>query len=256
MPKLFIAAVVALFWLLLLPNAAIADEFNCFQSGECPPPALADSKSCILNRDYTIEIDEVNGSDVVVISPHGGKIESHTSQITQDLAERYMWNRYDFSGHGSTDCLSGLGNYARLHITSTNFDEPQALELVSSHPKSVAIHGYKKEREYPEGTICVGGGNKAQKSAFIDRIQDNQYAFPEYELRAIDPTKPGSGKMCNDLKGQKAKNIVNRNSSKKGGLQLELNIVMRKDLTKSGVAYDKLRDVFYGAIFQTMNASE
>ena len=138
---------------LFTPASARADEFNCFQAGNCSPPALSYSNQCLEGQDYTINAVDVPSSDVVVLSPHGGKIELKTSEIAEDIAALYNWNRYDFAAHGTSTCLNGLGNYKRLHITSSHFDEPQALALVGSHPKSVSIHGYGSSRGYPSGTI-------------------------------------------------------------------------------------------------------
>ena len=129
---------------LFTPASAYADEFNCFQAGNCPAPALSDSDRCLEGRDYTIGAVDVPKSDVVVLSIHGGQIELKTSKIAENLANLYNWNHYDFAGHGTATCLNGLSQYQRLHITSSRFDEPQALALVESHPKSVSIHGYSQ----------------------------------------------------------------------------------------------------------------
>ena len=237
---------------LFIPASVRADEFNCFQAGNCSPPALSDSTQCLEGQDYTINTVDVPNSDVVVLSPHGGKIELKTSNIAEDIATLYNWSRYDFAAHGTSTCLDGLSNYKRLHITSTHFDEPQALALVSSRPKSVSIHGYGSSRGYSSGTICVGGKNMAQVSAFIDYIETNKDAFTGYELQAVDGTQAQSGDVCEGLRGMSSSNIVNKNSSGMG-LQLELNKVMRKDLVKSSSTYDELRNVFYGAISHAMN---
>ena len=237
---------------LFSPAFTHADEFNCFQTGNCAPPALFDSSQCLAGQDYTINAVDVQSSDVVVLSPHGGKIELKTSNIAEDIANLYNWNLYDFTAHGTSSCLDGLSNYKRLHITSTHFDEPQALALVSSHPKSVSIHGYGNSRGYSSGTICVGGKNTAQVSAFIDYIETNKNSFTGYELQAVNATQARSGDICEGLKGTSSSNIVNKNSNGMG-LQLELNKVMRKDLVKSSSTYDELRNVVYGAISHAMN---
>lgn len=237
---------------LLKTASASADEFNCFQAGNCPPPALSDSEQCLEGPDYTISTFEVPGSDVVVLSIHGGQIELKTSQIAAELAALYNWHHYDFAAYATPICLNGLSHYQRLHITSAHFDEPQALALVKSHPQSVSIHGYSTSHGYPGGTICVGGKNQAQISAFIDYIETNKNAFTKYQLQPIDATQAPSGEVCAELKGTSSRHPVNQNTQGMG-LQLELNLILRKDLVKPSSPYDALRHVFYGAIYHAMN---
>jgi phage replication-related protein YjqB (UPF0714/DUF867 family) len=78
--------------------------------------------------DYEITISK-RGSDVTILSFHGGEIEPKTSEISYRLAEKYKWNRYDLNAHGTNTCLDGKNNFQRLHITSTNFDDPMPLIL-------------------------------------------------------------------------------------------------------------------------------
>ena len=116
----------------------------------------------------------------------------------------------------------------------------------------MSIHGYSISRGYPDGTICVGGKNTAQISAFIDYVETNKDAFTEYELQPVDATQARSGEVCEGLKGKSSHNIVNKNTNGMG-LQLELNKIMREDLVKSSSTYDVLRNVFYGAIYHALN---
>lgn len=241
----------------LVSNPAYADEFKCFQAGNCDPPALSNSEKCQTPRDYIVTVNQNEESDVVVISPHGYKIETYTSTISKDIADKYNWSRYDFSANvtedGNPECLGGLSYFKRLHITSSNFDEPQALAIVTAHPKSVSIHGYASRRRYPEGVICVGGKNEKQRNSFINYINTHNDRFNGYALDPIDATKNNvdSPYKCEDLGGVLSTNIVNKNSNGMG-LQLELNKVMRKNLVDSSSDYDELRNVFYEAITEAM----
>jgi phage replication-related protein YjqB (UPF0714/DUF867 family) len=232
--------------LLIMVASVAADYFKCVESGSCSGPALVDSTSCLQGRDYHININDP-GSSVVVLSIHGGRIEAKTSQIAQALADRYSWSHYGFQGHGQAACLDGLSNYRRLHITSSHFDETNAIALVGSRSHSVAIHGYSSRRGYPTGTICVGGRNSAQRAAFIDYIEQNRSVFGEYELIPVDATKAGTGESCDGLSGRSRRNIVNKNASGMG-LQIELHKTMRYDLVDPEPEYDALRELFYGAV--------
>ncbi|MEM9217887.1 MAG: poly-gamma-glutamate hydrolase family protein [Cyanobacteria bacterium P01_F01_bin.150] len=238
---------------LLYPKVAIADTFDCYQANQCDP-ALGTSRQCVLGRDYTITASQrYDKADVIVLSIHGGKIEPHTSQISQALATLYQWNRYDFAGHGTRQCLRGNSNFDILHITSSRFDEPDGIALVKAHPKAVSIHGYGSRRRYRRGTICVGGKNTNQISAFIEFLETQRDGFTAYQLRPIDATQAEAGDLCSGLGGTSARNIVNKTKTKKG-LQLELGQQMRQDLVNSHSPYDELRQIFYGAIAHAMES--
>lgn len=247
---LAIALNLSLFWGCSHPSA-MADTFNCFQAGNCTPPALSNSATCLANRDYTITVTNVS-SPVTVLSFHGGRIERHTSEISAKLQQLNHWNRYDLQAHGTATCLEGQSNYQRLHITSTRFDDPVAVNLVSQFPKAVAIHGY--DRPYPQGTICVGGANAAQVQAFMDHVNQQKSLFPNYDLLPVNaPQLTNPSENCFDLKGISAKNLVNRTSTGQG-LQLEFSQQLRADLVNPSLSYDSLRRIIYGAIAKALTS--
>jgi len=84
-----------------------------------------------LNEDYRIVVQDV-GSPVTVIAPHGGNIEPNTAEIAKLIA----------GDHYNCYCFEGIckGNNRRLHLTSHQFDEPQALRIISRSIAVVAIH--------------------------------------------------------------------------------------------------------------------
>jgi phage replication-related protein YjqB (UPF0714/DUF867 family) len=257
-------SILLISFLFFSPLALADDTFGCFDANVCGEKSLSSSTKYIINRDYDISISR-RGSDVTILSFHGGCIEPYTSEISQGLAEQYEWNRYDLKGHikGTSipDCYKEekqqKKNFRILHITSTNFDDPEAISLVEKHPMSVSIHGYSKERDtkpgYMRGTICVGGGNKAQVKKFREYINKSRLALP-YPLIPVNARgKDKEEDVCNKLQGTKLKNIVNKNGSGKGGLQLELSSGMRQDLANlDDVKFNSLRDVVYRAVAQAM----
>jgi phage replication-related protein YjqB (UPF0714/DUF867 family) len=91
--------------------------------------------------DFTITVSRRPFSAVAVIAPHGGKIESRTSEIARAIAGE-DFNLYLFEG------IKKRENYAALHITSRRFNEPSCLELLSTCPFVISIHG------------CVGGDER------------------------------------------------------------------------------------------------
>lgn len=235
---------------VLLVGVSANDFYQCYQSGHCSP-ALSNAVYCLEGRDYGVTVTNA-GSGVTVLSIHGGKIERHTSEISDELAKRYGWNRYDFDADGTAQCLTGTQdtNFKKLHITATKFDDPRAVALLAAHPKAVAIHGHGKS--YDKGSICVGGDDAAARDAFKKYIDDNASAWGGYELNAIDATEADSGDCSDDeLNGDDDANIVNRTSSG-AGLQLELHGEFRDDLVNTSSGFDGLRDLFYGAVRAAM----
>src|SRR3569833_305770 len=87
-------------------------------------------------------------SKVLIIAPHGGRIEPGTSQIAVLIAGE-TYNLYRFEG------LKPRGQNKTLHITSHRFDERKALRLAQKCSIVLGIHGCKGWR-----SIYVGGRNK------------------------------------------------------------------------------------------------
>jgi phage replication-related protein YjqB (UPF0714/DUF867 family) len=269
-------------------NYAFADTFDCYDKTCRPEKALVNSNECKKDRDYTITAIN-NENEITVLSIHGGKIEDYTSEISWDLSKRYGWNFYDFNGHieKDTPCWNldtsefKDKNFPVLHITSTNFDEPDAIDLVESHKKAVSIHGFSRTEKIPKTqTICVGGANEAQVSKFIEYIEGKRdktdkikdllgYSLNIINVPASESIPQKEKEIClkpRSLKGTDEDNIVNRtnkglnNNDKKGGLQIELNRKIRADLAEGKDERNAsppnknqlLRNVIYDAINHAM----
>ncbi len=84
---------------------------------------------------------------------HGGGIETGTSELAVGLAETNTRTIY-LKG------LKAAGN-ADLHITSTHFDEPHALTIISKEDYAVSFHGYNDKSE---NILQIGGADKALRS--------------------------------------------------------------------------------------------
>jgi phage replication-related protein YjqB (UPF0714/DUF867 family) len=95
-------------------------------------------------------------STVAIIAPHGGKIEPWTSAIaTAIAADDYCL--YCFEGRKRRENRD-------LHITSTHFDEPQCLTLVSGCDQVVAVHGCEGD----EQVVYVGGLDQYLRESIRD----------------------------------------------------------------------------------------
>ena len=152
--------------------------------------------------DFTITVSRRPFSAVAVIAPHGGKIESRTSEIARAIAGE-DFNLYLFEG------IKKRGNYAALHITSRRFDEPSCLELLSTCSFVIAIHG------------CVGGDERVLIGG-LDYTLKNKVAI-ELQQAGVDVQNDGHQFQATD-----PSNICNRGQSNRG-VQLELTGALRKN---------------------------
>lgn len=154
-----------------------------------------------LNRDYKIWVSDV-GSPITVMAPHGGRIEPRTSYIARKIA-RHKFNCYCFEGIKAE-------NNGCLHITSHNFDEPQALELIARSQTVVTVHACTDK----ESRVFLGGLDKKLISAIAARLK------AEGIVRARTNQR---------YPGLNPDNICNRGTARKGA-QLEVSRGLRDDL--------------------------
>lgn len=97
--------------------------------------------------DFSIKSRLIEGSELVVMAPHGGKIEPFTSELAAQVAHD-NYSMYAFEGH--------LRNNNRdLHITSHVFFEPTLDSLLQRHITALAFHG-RHDNGDPD-TIFLGG---------------------------------------------------------------------------------------------------
>jgi phage replication-related protein YjqB (UPF0714/DUF867 family) len=156
--------------------------------------------------DYLVQCTD-RGSRVLVLAPHGGGIEPGTSEIVKAVAGEDL-SFYLFEG------IKPRGNYETLHITSTSFDEPRALELLTACDKSIAIHGEKSSEEI----AFIGGGDAGLRPHIERFLKEAGFVVRQHD-------SPG-------LRGRSPGNICNRCRSG-AGLQLELSRGLRERLFRS-----------------------
>ena len=140
---------------------------------------------------------------VVVVAPHGGKIEPGTSELAVAIAQDDL-SLYCFEGRkpqGNRD----------LHITSARFDEPQGLALMQKAQRVLTVHGEGSEAEF----VRVGGLDEARVTALRAALRDAEFE--------VDPPVNAS------LEGRDRRNICNIGRSG-AGVQLEISLGLRKAL--------------------------
>ncbi len=148
-------------------------------------------------------------SGIAVMALHGGDIEPGTSEVAAALASP-LHSLYLFEG------LKDRRNL-QLHLASTRFDEPRALQLAQESDWVMTIHGCSGK----DATILVGGLH----TPLVCRIRDS---LSSAGFR-VD-TRSG-------LQGLNPQNLCNLGRSA-GGVQLELSSGLRRamflNLTRSG----------------------
>jgi len=156
--------------------------------------------------DFCISIVKREGSNIAIVAPHGGAIEPGTSEVAKEVANNDL-SLAIFEG------IKPKGN-KRLHITSTNFDEPRCVELVQESDTVVAIHGEGSN----ELSIFLGGRDDELGVQL-------KAAFERYGYAVKTHGNP-------DLHGLATENICNR--GRHGvGVQLELSSGLRQTFFQS-----------------------
>lgn len=146
----------------------------------------------------------VTRSPLIVIAPHGGAIESRTSEIAGAIA-----------GDNHTQCqFQGKlpdGQNGRLHVTSERWDVEECLILIAQRPHALSIHGASKSGKvvYVGGLDTVTGAKVAQK-------------LREARFTVVQPAPA-------DIAGTSPQNFVNKDADG-AGVQLELTKDLRLEL--------------------------
>lgn len=161
-------------------------------------------------KDFLVRCQQ-RAANIVVIAPHGGGIEPGTSELAEAIAGDDL-SFYVFEGIKSA-------NNRDLHITSTNFDEPQCLACVRAADLVVAVHGEESEEE----SVLVGGLDKARIQLLHNTLHRNGFCVETAE-------RPG-------LQALHQNNICNK-GRQRAGLQMELSAGLRQgffeSLTRAG----------------------
>lgn len=187
-----------------------ADEMASYRSFK----ELADGE--VEGQDYRIRID-LRDPGVLIVAPHGGKIEPMTAEISEAIAGM-DYSFYSFEG------LKVDGNGV-LHLDSHLFDEPQALQAVEQADVVITVHGQLDQKQ----EFVMTGGLHTRLCLEVERQlkSDGFQTWPPTEgLMGIDP-----------------RNICNRGKSRQG-VQLEISRKVRDSLKNDR---DRLR-VFAEAV--------
>ncbi len=167
-------------------------------------------------------------SAYAIIAPHGGKIEPGTAEIAESIAGTDL-SLYIFKA------TSKSKPDITLHITSTNFDEPECLDLLKYTETALAIHGAKDPETDPKERVWVGGNLHNE--------------FKPHLERELSPLNLFVG-INSDFTGTSPKNICNRGTSYQG-MQLELSRALRDRLKTDATFLSKFSNAVRTAMKKT-----
>ncbi|QQC88150.1 poly-gamma-glutamate hydrolase family protein [Streptomyces alfalfae] len=159
--------------------------------------------------DYRIRSTDPAGASLASIAIHGGGIEAGSGEMAREVAGTWL-RYYELDGMKS----SGNGD---LHITSTNYDEPRALALVTTARGCLSFHGYQDDDRLLS-TTAIGGRDTALAARAAG------------ELRAAGFTVTAA---TGDIAGTNPANICNRTLSG-SGVQLEMSQALRRSFFPGG----------------------
>lgn len=180
--------------------------------------------SNVSKDDYSIEINEVENSQVLIVSPHGGRIEFGTSELSKSIAGN-DFSRFDFSGKLIRE------NFKNLHVTSTKYNLKELTLLNDKSLITISLHGFKNP---PGGKFTVIGGlDEVGKELILNELSKNglEAELATDKFTAVNP-----------------ENLVNKNK-RKMGIQLEISTAQRiaffKDTELKLFERKTLSDEFY-----------
>ncbi|MBN9654295.1 poly-gamma-glutamate hydrolase family protein [Halobacillus sp. GSS1] len=173
-------------------------------------------------EDWVIATSSKGNQQWLVSAIHGGGIEETTSSLAEAIAgDDYPY--YAFKGRLASN------NFRNLHITSTNFDEPQALEMVGKADYHISIHGAGGD----EPMTLIGGRDQKFMKIVEQHLEEKGFSVEE---------------APEHLDGDHPDNYVNKTRTEKG-VQLEITRAQRKAFYKDG-------DISYSSRKETSNETE
>ncbi len=156
-------------------------------------------------KDYRIVVED-KGSDILIMAPHGGRIEPSTSEIARSIAGA-NFSLYLFEGLRKRP-------HSELHVTSHRYDEPLAVQIAKKCETVVAIHG-RKDGDDAE-TVWIGGLD-AETGRRIEEELSGAGFCAKVETEKLAAAHPN--------------NICNRGQTSRG-VQLEIPKSLRTRLQK------------------------
>lgn len=159
-------------------------------------------------KDFQIRFKSTD-SGILIMAPHGGRIEPGTTEIAESLASG-KYSFYSFEGLKFPDEANIV-----LHVGSADYDEPIATKMISAADLVITIHGFK---DSDHELVILGGFYQELKTVFADYLNEAGFVTRLAETE-------------NRFFGSSPENICNRGRIRKG-VQFELSRKLRDALVQ------------------------
>ena len=159
----------------------------------------------IENEDWEI-ITEDRDSNVTILAIHGGGIEPATTELARVIANDGQFNYFAFNG------MRTKGNN-ELHVTSINYDNDIAMDLVKTSESAITIHGCLGEDEI----AYIGGKDNLLKERIVEELS-------QIGIEGKEAPSHMYGTQDNNIENCKKNGV---------GVQIELTSSLRKSLFKN-----------------------
>ncbi|MEU5398984.1 poly-gamma-glutamate hydrolase family protein [Streptomyces sp. NPDC005963] len=166
--------------------------------------------------DYSRTAVSPAGASWASIAIHGGSIEAGSGEVARGVAGGSL-RFYEFAG------LLDSGN-GELHLTSSRFDEPLALDVVGGAMGTLSFHGYTGAAGWAE--TAIGGLDRAMVERVAAALRLRGFAVVDARGR---------------IAGDHPANICNRNV-RSAGVQLEMSRALRAGFFPRGDLSQQMRD--------------
>jgi phage replication-related protein YjqB (UPF0714/DUF867 family) len=165
------------------------------------------------NSDFRIR-QRLGSTGIAILSIHGGEIEPGTTRIADAIAGQDH-SFYSFEG------IKRKGNLD-LHITSTRFDEPTAIEIVCHCEIIISIHGCADT----DAVVHLGGLDFELRDRILEGLRRSSFQA----TAGADPPFAGidQANICN---------LCGRGMGVQMEISRGLRALMFRDLTPQGRRY-------------------
>jgi phage replication-related protein YjqB (UPF0714/DUF867 family) len=171
------------------------------------------------DTDYRIRW-RIGDSGIAILSIHGGEIEPGTTRIADAIAGQEH-SFYSFEG------IKRAGNWA-LHITSTRFDEPTAMDIICHAEIIISIHG----SAVMEPVVHLGGLDFELRDRMLRELRASGFQAEDCAERHFQATDQRN--ICN---------LCGRGMGVQMEISRGLRALMFRDLTPKGRRYPTQRFV-------------
>lgn len=169
----------------------------------------------------------VADTNIFVAALHGGSIEMGTTELALATAGEvtgFNTDKGTLSNETKNDYFvfngtNSTGENGKLHVTASNYDDKDALRLVSQNKVGIAFHGCTDTQPT--------GGYAGYKAILIGGLDNNLKVLMEQRLKQAGFNAYITTQELYD--GDMPENLINK-TSRKVGLQFEMTTSMRASL--------------------------